>query len=93
MQRVADELKPATAAARVARVANELIELCNGLPKQARRGSLMICANVRMLPSPAPELAGETFSVADACLLPFLQRVESEGLLNTPPTRILRSLH
>ena len=54
-----------------------LIAACNALPKQTSSRELdallkkcdAACANSAFL-------AGERFSIADACLLPFLQRVE-----------------
>jgi glutathione S-transferase len=60
-------------------VAQDLISRCNALPKQPSSPQLddllqkadEACAETAFL-------AGGTFSIADACLLPFLQRVESD---------------
>ena len=60
-------------------VGRELVEMCNALPKSTSSPQLeelirrvdKECASSRFL-------AGDTFSVADACLLPFLQRVEAD---------------
>jgi glutathione S-transferase len=58
-------------------VANELVQMCNALPKQPTSralDALLVQANSCLASSSC--LAGERFSIADACLLPFLQRVE-----------------
>ena len=60
-------------------VAGELIALCNALPTQTssrQLDALMRKADVALAGNEF--LAGPTFSIADACLLPFLQRVEDD---------------
>lgn len=63
--------QPATAA--------ELIAACNELPKSV--SSEELSALMRSCDAACAEtafLAGPTFSIADCCLLPFLQRVEDD---------------
>merc|ERR1712107_765290 len=60
-------------------VANELVSLCNALPKSPRSRQLdELIRKADTACSKTTYLAGENFSVADACLLPFLQRVEDD---------------
>ena len=62
-------------------LADELVAACNALPKSS--SSVQLDEMLRRADSALSEhafLAGEQFSIADACLLPFIQRVESEGL-------------
>ena len=60
-------------------IAKELIAKCNALPKSTRSAELdALMARCDAACAEAPFLAGATFSVADACLLPFLQRVEED---------------
>lgn len=59
--------------------ATELVAACNALPK--RDQSRELTALMRQCDDACSQtsyLAGETFSVADCCLLPFLQRVEED---------------
>ena len=59
--------------------ADELISLCNTLPKSSssrQLDHLLMTANAACAKS--AYLAGDRFSIADACLLPFLQRVEDD---------------
>lgn len=64
----------------------ELIAACNTLPKSSRSKQLdALLKRVDAEASGSSFLAGERFSVADACLLPFLQRVKSEGLPSDTP--------
>ena len=61
------------------KVADELIAACNALPKST--SSRELTALMRQCDAAcaeAPYLAGERFSIADCCLLPFLQRVEED---------------
>jgi glutathione S-transferase len=71
----AASLQPADAA-----LAAELIGLCDGLPARTSSRELeeMVRRADRALAGGSAFLAGESFSVADACLLPFLQRVEGD---------------
>jgi len=59
-------------------VARELIDMCNSLPKSERSRQLdaLLKRADAALEQSSAYLAGNTFSIADACLLPFLQRVE-----------------
>ena len=60
-------------------VASELILLCNALPtSQSSRQLDSLMRKVDGIISSSAFLAGDRFSVADACLLPFLQRVEGD---------------
>ena len=62
-------------------LADELVAACNALPTSS--SSRQLDDLLKRADSALSEhsfLAGEQFSVADACLLPFIQRVESEGL-------------
>lgn len=59
--------------------AKDLIAACNALPKSDR--SRELTALMRQCDescSTTSFLAGDTFSIADCCLLPFLQRVEGD---------------
>jgi len=59
--------------------AEELISLCNALPKQTRSRELDgLMRNADSACATGAFLAGDRFSIADACLLPFLQRVEED---------------
>lgn len=57
-----------------------LVSLCNALPKSTRSKELdellRKCDAAVAVAGADGFLAGSTFSIADACLLPFLQRVE-----------------
>ena len=61
-------------------LARELIRLCDTLPKAPQSAALdqLLCKADAVLAArgEAGYLAGSAFSVADACLLPFLQRVD-----------------
>eukprot|EP00316_Scyphosphaera_apsteinii_P012582 CAMPEP_0119324042 /NCGR_PEP_ID=MMETSP1333-20130426/62214_1 /TAXON_ID=418940 /ORGANISM="Scyphosphaera apsteinii, Strain RCC1455" /LENGTH=218 /DNA_ID=CAMNT_0007331647 /DNA_START=183 /DNA_END=840 /DNA_ORIENTATION=- len=58
-------------------VADELIALCNALPKSSSSRQLdELLQKANTACSKHRFLAGESFSIADACLLPFLQRVD-----------------
>ena len=61
-------------------LAEQLIRQCNQLPTQSRSKELdaLMRACDEAVASSGAFLAGPTFSIADACLLPFLQRVESD---------------
>ena len=60
-------------------LANELVELCNALPTSSSSRQLdELLRRADAACSASTFLAGERFSVADACLLPFLQRVEED---------------
>ena len=59
--------------------AAELINACNALPTRSQ--SKELTALMRRCDAACASsafLAGETFSIADCCLLPFLQRVEDD---------------
>mmetsp|Transcript_66956 Transcript_66956/g.119020 ORF Transcript_66956/g.119020 Transcript_66956/m.119020 type:complete len:260 (+) Transcript_66956:31-810(+) len=58
-------------------VARELIRMCNSLPTSTSSFELSaLLKKADKLLGESTFLAGETFSVADACLLPFFQRIE-----------------
>mmetsp|Transcript_36785 Transcript_36785/g.73311 ORF Transcript_36785/g.73311 Transcript_36785/m.73311 type:complete len:202 (-) Transcript_36785:174-779(-) len=60
-------------------VADELISLCNALPTKTRSNELdELIFKANGACAQRCFLAGDRFSVADACLLPFLQRVEDQ---------------
>ena len=62
-------------------LAEELVAACNALPKSS--SSRQLDALLKRADQAVSEhgfLAGSQFSIADACLLPFIQRVQSEGL-------------
>ena len=77
---LSDEVPGATSLAPDDReTARKLVHLCNTLPKSPRSvelDELFRTANEAVASFGDGFLAGKTFSVADACLLPFLQRVE-----------------
>ncbi|KAL1521720.1 hypothetical protein AB1Y20_021375 [Prymnesium parvum] len=61
------------------RRAEALVRLCNSLPKSSSSRELdELIQQADSILATSTFLAGERFSVADACLLPFLQRVESD---------------
>lgn len=68
--------------------AEELIKACNALP--TRQSSPQLTDLMRKCDAAcasSPYLAGATFSIADCCLLPFLQRVEEDIPSDAPHLR------
>ena len=60
-------------------IADELIAACNALPKSTSSRELTaLMKRADAACAGGAYLAGERFSIADACLLPFLQRVEED---------------
>ena len=60
-------------------LATELVAACNALPKRTSSSELTeLMRKADAACAGSLHLAGERFSIADACLLPFLQRVESD---------------
>ena len=60
-------------------VADALIAACNALPKTTRSREIdALFKKADDACASSTFLAGERFSIADACLLPFLQRVEDD---------------
>lgn len=71
----ATPLEPENAA-----VAQDLVTRCNALPKSTSSAQLdELLRRAEAALAESPYLAGSTFSRADACLLPFLQRVDDDG--------------
>ena len=75
-------------------LADELVAACNALPKSS--SSRQLDDLLKRADSALSEhsfLAGEQFSVADACLLPFIRGVGGIAFRHQSSERLLRPLH